>query len=176
VLVGLCVVLAREFVETRGARAVLLDVHRWGGLLALGLAAWRLRLRWLTAPLLDVLPERSACARSLARTVHAILYGLLLAVPLLGWCFSSADGQHATFFGLPLPHLVAADEDVADRLHRWHVGLAWTFLALIALHTAAACWHQFFRREPILRAMWPWGKTRGACAPEPSINNRGDTP
>jgi cytochrome b561 len=104
----------------------------------------------------DLLPRRSRRARIVAGTVHGLLHGLLLAVPILGWSLSSADGQRIVVFGLPLTLPVAADEEAADKLHAWHTTLAWTFVSLIAAHALAACWHQFLRREPILRAMLPW--------------------
>jgi len=156
VVVGLAVILVREIVEAKAGRASLLEVHRWCGLLVLGLALWRLQLRLRLGALSDLLPRRSTFARFVACTVHGLLYALLLAVPILGWCLSSADGQRIDLFGLPLPLPVAADEELADKLHAWHTTLAWAFAALIATHAAAACWHQFFLREPILRAMWPW--------------------
>ena len=155
-VLGLAVILVRELVEAKDGRASLLEIHRWCGLLALGLVVWRLQLRMRLGALSDLVPRRSRSARIVAGAVHGLLYGLLLAVPILGWGLSSADGQRIDLFGLPLPLPVAADEEVADTLHAWHTTLAWTFASLIAVHAVAACWHQFLRREPILRAMWPW--------------------
>jgi cytochrome b561 len=61
--------------------------------------------------------------------------------------------------GLPglghLPALIGRDLDLADTLEDWHSALAWTLLALIALHVAAALWHQYIRRDGLLDAMWP---------------------
>ena len=156
VVLGLAVILVREILEAKAGRASLLELHRWCGLLALGLVVWRLQLRMRLKPLSDLVPSRSRRARIVAATVHGLLYGLLLAVPILGWCLSSADGQRIDLFGLPLPRLVVADEELADKLHAWHTTLAWAFASLIAAHALAGCWHQFLRREPILRAMWPW--------------------
>jgi cytochrome b561 len=167
IVLGLASVLVREIVEAKTGRASLLEVHRWCGLLVFGLTVWRVGLRLRFGPLPDLLPRRSAGARFVARAVHILLYGLLLCVPILGWCLSSADGQRIDLFGLALPLPVAADEEVADKFHAWHTALAWTFASLIAVHALAACWHQFLRREPILRAMWPWHL---------STNNRGDSP
>jgi cytochrome b561 len=167
VVLGLALILVREIVEAKTGRASLLQMHRWCGLLVLGLTVWRVGLRLRFGPLPDLLPRRSAGARFVARAVHTLLYGLLFCVPVLGWCLSSADGQRIDLFGLPLPLPIAADEDVADKLHTWHTAMAWTFASLIAAHAAAACWHQFLRREPILRAMWPWHL---------STHNRGDSP
>lgn len=149
-LVGVAAILARELVEAKTGRASLLEVHRWCGVLILVLTTLRLLLRAWSAPLPDLLPHRPARSRLVASAAHMALYAFLVALPVLGWW-----------------SLATNDEDLGERLHDWHVALAFTFIGLIAIHAAAACWHQFIRREPVVRAMWPW----------PSfIQKRGDTP
>ena len=148
ILVGVTAVLIRQGVEAKTGRAWLLAVHRWCGVLILGLTAWRVVLRAWFAPLPDLLPSRRAPARIAAGVVHASLYALLAAVPVLGW---SSLGVN--------------DEELADKLHDVHIALACTLIFLIALHAAAACWHQFIRREPVVNAMWPL-----------SVKKQGDTP
>lgn len=138
VLTGLTAVLVRELVESRTARGLLIEVHRWCGLLILALTVWRLQQRSRFA-LPDLLPQRSKHVRRLASIVHFLLYALLIAVPIAGWSLISAD-----------------DEDLSERLRTWHIAFACAFVFLAVAHVAAACWHQFIRREPILRAMWPW--------------------
>jgi cytochrome b561 len=56
---------------------------------------------------------------------------------------------------IPLPALVEADSDLADNLTDAHVMLAWSMLALIVMHIAAALWHHYVRRDGVLIAMLP---------------------
>jgi cytochrome b561 len=97
----------------------------------------------------------SRLIRAVAALTHIALYGLLLALPLLGWALSNAQDRPVHLFGLTLPALVGADEDLADSLQAWHIDAAWALLALVLLHTGAALWHHFMVRDDVLRAMWP---------------------
>jgi cytochrome b561 len=153
-LAAASVILARELVSAKPPRAWLLDLHRHLGLCVLLLFALRvgLRLRWGRLPAVATLawPLRLAAA-----LMHAALYASILLLPLLGWALSNAAGQPVHFFGLALPALVAPDFDLADQLLLWHQNAAWTLLALVVLHVAAALWHHFVRRDAVLRVMWP---------------------
>jgi cytochrome b561 len=74
---------------------------------------------------------------------------------LLGWALSNAQDRPVHLFGLTLPALVGADEDLADMLQTWHVDAAWVLLALALMHAVAALWHHFVVRDDVLRAMLP---------------------
>ncbi|UPG85160.1 cytochrome b/b6 domain-containing protein [Luteibacter aegosomatis] len=153
VVAGACVALLREEVSGRALRLWLLEGHRHIGLLVLLLFAVRLALR-LTLRGAPPVPM-PAFLRLCAGFTHALLYALLLAMPLLGWALSSAADQTIHFFGFTLPHIVAADDDLADRLQAWHVDVAWVLLGVACLHAGAALWHHLVRRDGVLRRMWP---------------------
>ncbi|OYU92983.1 MAG: hypothetical protein CFE45_21600, partial [Burkholderiales bacterium PBB5] len=88
--------------------------------------------------------------------VHGALYGLLVAMPLLGWALCSAHATHLRLLGLlPLPDLVKPDPDLADRLSDWHAWGAWAMLALVVGHVAAALWHHWVKRDDVLASMLP---------------------
>ncbi|WP_174236115.1 cytochrome b/b6 domain-containing protein [Rhodanobacter sp. L36] len=159
-LTALCVTLAaaliltRDEVSGRALRMWLLEGHRHFGLFVLILFFVRIALRIR----LGKLPSEdnpSRLVHLLAVLNHLALYALLLAQPLLGWTLSSAQGKPVHFFGLTLPALVGADEDLADRLQAWHQDAAWLLLALLILHIAAALWHHFVVRDGVLRRMLP---------------------
>jgi len=59
IVVALALMLVREGVEAKAGRASLLEVHRWCGLLGLGLAVWRLHLRMR----LGALSDPASCTR-----------------------------------------------------------------------------------------------------------------
>lgn len=148
-------ILVREDIEGRLLRTWLLDGHRAFGTLAFVLTLVRLAARVRHHPLREVVATPVA-HRTAIGAMHVALYALLLAVPLLGWAVSSARGQDVSVFGLMmLPRLGAPDEDFADTLCDLHEGAAWFLIAGVGLHAAAALWHHFVLRDPVLLAMLP---------------------
>ena len=147
-------ILTRDEVSGRALRQWLLEGHRHFGLFVLMLFVIRIvtRLRVGALPSEDGM---SVFVRVAATLTHIAMYAVLLALPLLGWALSNAQDKPVHFFGLTLPALVGADEDLADTLQTWHVDVAWLLLALVLLHVGAALWHHFVRRDGVLHAMLP---------------------
>jgi cytochrome b561 len=135
-------------------RLRLFNWHKWAGIGVLILSL--LRLLWRSGhPPPPALPVPRWQQRA-ARSVHALLYLLCVAVPLAGWAYSSAAGFPVVLFGvLPLPDWVAADRELAATLKPLHHALAYSLAVAIALHVGAACKHQFVDRDGLLRRMWP---------------------
>lgn len=154
VVAGVALILLRDEVGGRALRQWLLDGHRHFGVFVLLLFVARVALR-LRAGRLPPAGAPSRLGRIAAALVHLALYALLLALPLLGWALNDALGKPAHLFGMALPALVAADEDLADALLGWHQDAAWLLLALVLLHAAAALWHHFVLRDGVLRTMLP---------------------
>ncbi len=129
--------------------------HKSFGVVVFVLVAWRLLLRWRRGrPAEDAgLP---GWQRRAAGVVHGVLYGLLLAVPVLGYLVAaSAPGQVPTmvFLLLPVPHVVGPDEARFVLLRVVHL---WTAVGLVTLalgHALMALRHHAQGR-PVLRAMW----------------------
>ncbi|MBE1161912.1 cytochrome b [Dyella sp. 7MK23] len=147
-------ILTRDEVSGRALRQWLLEGHRHFGLFVLMLFV----IRVVTRIRAGKLPQPGPMSRLLHLTAvltHIAMYALLLALPLLGWALSNAQDKPVHFFGLTLPALVGADEDLADSLQGWHVDAAWALLALVLLHVGAALWHHFVRRDGVLRSMLP---------------------
>ena len=134
--------------------------HKWIGvsiaLLALVRISWRL---WHPAPALP--PGMARWEQHVATGTHALLYLLLLAIPVTGWLMSSASGFPVVYFGvLPLPDLVAKDKALADTLKLVHYALNKTLLVLVVLHIAAALKHHVLDRDDVLTRMLPFLKPR----------------
>jgi cytochrome b561 len=91
-----------------------------------------------------------------ARTSHALLYLLLLAVPLLGWYVASRMGVPAWLFGITLPPLTAAVPGPAGVLGQIHQIGGNLILILAGLHALAALWHHFGLRDTTLKRMSPF--------------------
>jgi cytochrome b561 len=109
--------------------ATLATLHIWVGFAILAAVAIRLvlRLRFGAPPL----PPGSALLGTLARLTHIAFYVLLVVVPVTGilayWFIPSLGDVHE--LGKP------------------------AFIVLIALHAAAAVWHQFWLRDGLLLRM-----------------------
>lgn len=96
---------------------------------------------------------------------HALLYVLLLAIPLSGWIYSSATGVQVLYLGqIPLPDLVPKDKALADALLRVHLSLNATLAAIVVLHVGAALRHHWVERDESLRRMLPFLRTPGAAS------------
>jgi cytochrome b561 len=128
--------------------------HKWIGI-TIWLLTW-VRLAWRCghpAPPMELMP---AWQQRAAVVTHALLYALLVAIPLSGWLYSSATGVQVVYLGLlPLPDLVPKDKAMADVLRGVHVTLNFTLLALVCIHGAAALKHHFVDRDAVLIRMLP---------------------
>jgi cytochrome b561 len=94
--------------------------------------------------------------RRAAHVVHLLLYGLMFAIPLSGWLFSSAKGVPVVYLvWLPLPDLIGADQAAADRLRALHEWLNYVLLAAVAAHVGAALKHHLIERDDVLTRMLP---------------------
>jgi cytochrome b561 len=85
----------------------------------------------------------------------------MVVAPILGWLSSSALGFQVVMFGvLPLPDLVGKDKALADQLKELHEVTVNLLVALVALHAAAALYHQHFRHDGVLARMVPWLRSK----------------
>jgi cytochrome b561 len=157
IVVAVAVMFVRDAVEDRAWRQILLETHRQLGLLVLIGVGARVAIR-LRVGLTDHASDMAAFLRWAAKAAHVLMYGVLIALPLLGWAVTSAHGVSLTFLGsVPLPKVLPADSELADTLTDYHVWLAWGLLALVLAHVGAAVWHHFGRKDGVLRAMLPKG-------------------
>src|SRR5258708_7097928 len=155
ILVSVAVMFTRDAIEDTSMRQFLLQAHRQLGLVVLAVVWIRIMVR-LTRKLADHSQGMGAFMRLSARAAHVLLYGLLIALPVVGWALTSAHDIPLNFLGVVhLPKLVAADSELADTLSDYHIWLAWGLLAAVAVHVAAALWHHFIRRDAVLHAMLP---------------------
>jgi cytochrome b561 len=142
-------------------KLVLLSRHKSIGITILALVFLRLGWRW--ANLTPTLPPTlKPYERLLARGTHLLLYVLLFAIPLTGWTMSSARGFPVSWFGFfQLPDLVPKNKALYEILVSTHETLAWTLVAVVALHIGAALKHHFMLKDDVLRRMLPTTKPQG---------------
>ena len=78
-----------------------------------------------------------------------------MAVALLGWAHSGArNPDYSSWFGLfHVPQITSPDKAAALAYEERHILFAYVLLALIVIHTAAAAWHHFVRRDRVAARM-----------------------
>jgi cytochrome b561 len=87
---------------------------------------------------------------------HALLYLLLLVMPVSGYLFVVWGGFPLSYFELAhVPRLVEKDEPLSKLAEATHLALQWAVYALVLLHVAAALHHHVVRRNDVFLRMWP---------------------
>jgi cytochrome b561 len=137
-----------------GVRAFWFNLHKSIGMtiawLVLVRIAWR--FRHPAPPLPASVPgwQRRAAAVS-----HALLYACLLGMPLVGFLGSTYSGYPIRYFGITLPTWGYKSEPLKDFFSAVHLGFAWVFMTLIAVHAGAALKHLLIDRDAVFGRMWP---------------------
>lgn len=119
-----------------------------------------LRIVWRLA---NALPQPLATGRwerRLAAAGHALLYALMLAVPLTGWWVSDTSRiPFKLFWSIPVPDFMAANRQMSELAGEIHEFLTTTLLVVIVLHVLAALRHHYVLRNDTLRRMLPIRRT-----------------
>lgn len=134
-------------------RPTLVSLHRPLGITILLLVIVRLwnRLRHPPPPLPADLPPIQVFA---AKASHWLLYGLMFAMPLIGWSMLSAGGYPvAMFTGFALPPIAPHDPTVYAVLRTVHTWLALLLFATVLMHLSAALFHAWVRRDGVFESV-----------------------
>lgn len=131
----------------------LVNLHKPLGIAILLLVIVRLVVRFTHAT--PALPADLPGVQKLAaRLSHLLLYGLMLALPLVGWAMISAAGDPVMLASnVRLPALLSADAPTFALLRNAHTYLAYLLFATVLLHLAAALFHAWVRRDEVLASM-----------------------
>lgn len=128
------------------------QLHKAAGVLLFILLLLRLLWRWGNQS-----PQPAATAPwqlYAAKFTHGAIYCLMLILMLSGYLISTADGRPVDVFGwFSVPatiYNIDGQEDIAGEVHEW---LAWSLMALVAIHALAALKHHFYNRDATLRKM-----------------------
>jgi cytochrome b561 len=167
VLILAMLLIGAGMVSTTTARyPELLAWHRPIGVFILLLALIRVgvRLTHRPPPLPSDLPPLMVAG---AKGSHYLLYGLMLAMPLIGWGMQSAGGYPVLLWkGAVLPPILPHEPLLYGWLRYAHGLLGYAFFLLILGHVGAALFHGLIRRDGVLESM------TGAADPhieEPSV-------
>lgn len=131
----------------------LVALHRPLGIGILILAVLRLINRWRSPPT-ELPSDLPGWQRQAAHASHILLYGLMLALPLVGWSMLSAAGYPIGLAGsLVLPPILPRDPAAYAWLRPLHTTLAYTLFGVILAHLGAALMHGMIRRDGVLGSM-----------------------
>lgn len=119
-------------------------------LLTLIRIAWRLGHPPPPAP-----KSMSAGAERLSKLMHALLYLLMLMIPLIGLPTLFYRGRGLDFGLFQLPAFLARTPEIFRPLTELHELGAYALIGLAAGHVAAALYHQWVLRDALIARMMP---------------------
>ena len=130
-------------------------LHKSMGMLLFTLAVSR--LVWALISQRPALPASiPRWEKLVAKLSQALLYILVILMPVTGWLMSSAANVPVVIFGLiRLPNLVEPDKTFMEGMQSAHEIQSILLLILIGGHLLAALKHHFLSRNDILRSMLP---------------------
>ena len=127
--------------------------HKGLGILMLGVLLVHLAWRAINS---DPVAIGAPWEQTLARWVHNLLNGLLLAVLISGYLISTADGRSIEVFGwFSVPASLYGLENQEDLAGFIHAMLAYLLIGLAGMHALAALKHHFIDGDEILKRMFP---------------------
>ncbi|WP_113913091.1 cytochrome b/b6 domain-containing protein [Roseovarius dicentrarchi] len=135
---------------------ILFSTHKTLGVAIFFLAI--LRILWaISQPKPKLLNGDNTAEATLAETVHWLLYGSLVLVPLSGWVYHAATTGYAPIWwplGQNLP-FVDKDPQLAEISAALHFILQWVLAGAVLLHIVGALKHHFVDGDATLRRMLP---------------------
>ena len=156
VLIVAMLFIGVAMVSSLSAYHLLVSVHKPLGVLILGLLVIRIVNRFANPP--PPLPaDMPASMRFAAHASHWLLYGLMAALPLIGWGMLSAAAYPIVLIGpLHLPPILPHSNFLYSVLRRLHTALAFMLFAVFTVHVAAALLHGLIFRDGVLQSMATW--------------------
>ncbi len=140
----------------------LYQMHKSVGITILLLTIARIIWRGMNPP--PPLPEdMNGLEKTASHLVHLGFYGLMIALPLTGWLYSSVsvklDVPTVLYGMVSWPDLPFVDglktEAASGGVNFVHSKLAWVAIGLLALHMAGAVKHEISAEDGVLKRMIP---------------------
>jgi cytochrome b561 len=138
--------------------------------LGLAIAALVVRLGWrlvhgAPAPAPGLAPWQKLGSSA----VHWLLYLLIFAMIVTGWCFASERGWPITLFGLvKVPPLGTEGSPFGHTIGELHGTIVWALVTGAGLHVAAALAHRLLYRDQVLQRMLPGRRRAGSLGRRPA--------
>jgi cytochrome b561 len=138
------------------SRPFWINIHGCVGLfyfaLVVGRLVWRMWHRPPEPPLYI-----GEFDRRISRAAHHLLYALMVVIPIFGFVAFVWHGRYFDYRFAQLNFGVASNPDVFHLAENVHQLLAYCPFGVAALHSAAALYHHFVRRDGMLLRMLPGG-------------------
>lgn len=101
------------------------------------------------------LPPLNMSSREIlaSKIVHFLLYLSMLAQPLSGFLMSSYAGYGVMFYGYQIPNLFTKNESLSHLFFSVHQISSYGIIFLVGVHTFAALYHHFVRKDNVLKRM-----------------------
>ncbi|MEN5276342.1 cytochrome b [Brucella sp. TWI432] len=134
-------------------RGTIWWLHISVGLLLLAFVVWRIitRVSIGTPALPDTM---SPLEKTAAKFAHHLLYALLVLIPVIGIWLAELRGNELSFFGIfTIPQFLVPNRDLAGTVKEVHEFLANFILIVAGIHALAALWHQFYKKDDVLKRM-----------------------
>lgn len=88
----------------------------------------------------------------LARSVHFLLYVMLIIMPITGFLATNAHGFPLRWFAVvPIWSPIGKSPDIAPYFSAVHVIVAWLILLLVCLHILGALFHHIIRKDDTIQ-------------------------
>lgn len=140
----------------------LYQMHKSVGITILLLTVARIIWRVMNPP--PPLPEdMNGLEKTASHLVHLGFYGLMIAMPLTGWLYSSVSVKldvPTVLYGIvswpDVPFVEGLKTEAASGVVNFiHSKLAWVAIGLLVLHVAGAVKHEISAEEGVLKRMIP---------------------
>jgi len=132
----------------------LYSAHKLLGVIILLFVLLRLGYR-LTAGAPHPEPTLEPWQRTVSEITHWARYGLLIAVPILGYIGVSMFPALNIFGAFSLPAITAPDKASSEVVFWWHAYAAFALIGLVGMHIGAAMFHAMVRKDNVLGRMLP---------------------
>jgi cytochrome b561 len=116
------------------------------------------RLLWRLMPGHQLPSLESGWIKAASKSLHYLLYALLVAEAVLGFAVGWGRGHPLSFFGLGIPSPIEGfDRPIRRQIHELHENVAWAIIILATGHALAALYHHYVVKDRALVRMLPRG-------------------
>lgn len=135
-------------------RGAMEDWHIYLGLCMLPLGLYRLLINIrLKAP--AITPRPPQWQMQITKLMKIYLYMLMIAMPVVGWLYLSAEGEAVRLFFIPLPGIAPVSETLAEFAGEAHEIVGVSGYLFIAVHALAGLYHHYLVKDDTLQRMLP---------------------